>query len=64
MRRLLAIAVLLGATGALAAFVFGASAQGSGTSTFDVIFDDARGLIAGQLVKVAGAQAERSRTSP
>ncbi len=57
MRRVLALAVLLGAIGALAAFVFGASAQGSGTSTFDVIFDDARGLIAGQLVKVAGAQA-------
>jgi ABC-type transporter Mla subunit MlaD len=38
-------------------FAFGSSAQGSGTASFDVIFDDARGLIGGQLVKVAGAQA-------
>jgi ABC-type transporter Mla subunit MlaD len=57
MKRLAAIAVLLGACGALAAFVFGSTAQGSSTATFDVIFDDARGLIGGQLVKVAGAQA-------
>ena len=57
MRRVAAIVVLLGAVGALLTFVFGASAQGSGTSSFDVIFDDARGLIGGQLVKVAGAQA-------
>jgi ABC-type transporter Mla subunit MlaD len=57
MRRAAAMLVLLGAIGALLAFVFGSSAQGSGTSTFDVIFDDARGLIGGQLVKVAGAQA-------
>jgi ABC-type transporter Mla subunit MlaD len=57
MRRSAAILVLLGTCGALLAFVFGSSAQGSGTSSFDVIFDDARGLIAGQLVKVAGAQA-------
>jgi ABC-type transporter Mla subunit MlaD len=57
MRRIAAIVVLLGFCGALLAFVFGSSAQGSGTSSFDVIFDDARGLIGGQLVKVAGAQA-------
>jgi ABC-type transporter Mla subunit MlaD len=57
MRRLAAIVILLGASGALAAFVFGSTAQGSSTSNFDVIFDDARGLIGGQLVKVAGAQA-------
>jgi ABC-type transporter Mla subunit MlaD len=57
MRRLAAIIVLLGTVGALLAFVFGSSAQGNGTATFDVIFDDARGLIGGQLVKVAGAQA-------
>jgi ABC-type transporter Mla subunit MlaD len=57
MRRLAAIAVLLGAAGALAAFAFGSTAQGSSTASFDVIFDDARGLIGGQLVKVAGAQA-------
>jgi virulence factor Mce-like protein len=57
MRRLAAIVVLLGTCGAVLAFVFGSSAQGSGTASFDVIFDDARGLIGGQLVKVAGAQA-------
>jgi ABC-type transporter Mla subunit MlaD len=58
MRRLAAITVLLSSAALLAAFVFGSSAaQGSGSSTFDVIFDDARGLIAGQLVKVAGAKA-------
>ncbi len=49
-------AVLAGA-GALAAILLSASAQGSSTSSFDVVFDDARGLIGGQLVKVAGAQA-------
>ncbi len=57
MRRLAAIAVLLATVGLLGAFVFGSSAQGSSSSTFDVIFDDARGLIPGQLVKVAGAKA-------
>jgi ABC-type transporter Mla subunit MlaD len=58
MRRLAAITVLLSTAALLAAFVFGSSsAQGSGSATFDVIFDDARGLIAGQLVKVAGAKA-------
>jgi ABC-type transporter Mla subunit MlaD len=58
MRRLAAITVLLSSATLLAVFVFSSSAaQGSGSSTFDVIFDDARGLIAGQLVKVAGAQA-------
>jgi virulence factor Mce-like protein len=57
MRRLAAIVVLLATCGVVLAFVFGSSAEGSGTATFDVIFDDARGLIGGQLVKVAGAQA-------
>lgn len=47
----------LAAAGALAAVLASASAQGSSTSSFDAIFDDARGLIGGQLVKVAGAQA-------
>ena len=59
MRRLAAISILLG-DGRRAARVrvrLGASAQGSRRATFDVIFDDARGLIGGQLVKVAGAQA-------
>jgi ABC-type transporter Mla subunit MlaD len=39
------------------ALIARASAQGSSSSTFAVVFDDARGLVAGQLVKVAGAQA-------
>ncbi len=57
MRRLTAIFASLGVTGAVAAILLSASAQGSSTSSFDVVFDNARGLIAGQLVKVAGAQA-------
>lgn len=56
MRRLALIISLLAAA-ASAALVIGASAQGSSTYTFDVIFDDARGLVGGQLVKIAGAQA-------
>ncbi len=40
-----------------AALLFGSSAQGSSQSRFDVIFDDARGLVGGQLVKIAGARA-------
>lgn len=57
MRRLVGIFLALAAAGALAALLQSASAQGSSTATFAVVFDDARGLIAGQLVKVAGAQA-------
>jgi ABC-type transporter Mla subunit MlaD len=49
-----AVVVAAGAAGAL---LLGASASGDSTSDFTVIFDDARGLIAGQLVKVAGANA-------
>ncbi|MHB8656366.1 MAG: MlaD family protein [Solirubrobacteraceae bacterium] len=56
MRRLALIALLLLA-GTLGAVVLGSSAQGSSTARFDVIFDDARGLISGQLVKIAGAKA-------
>jgi ABC-type transporter Mla subunit MlaD len=33
------------------------SRPGPATGRFDVIFDDARGLVAGQVVKIAGAQA-------
>jgi phospholipid/cholesterol/gamma-HCH transport system substrate-binding protein len=57
MRRLLASSVLLAAAIALIALIAGPSAQGSGDYKFDVIFDDARGLIGGQLVKIAGAKA-------
>jgi ABC-type transporter Mla subunit MlaD len=57
MRRLAAIFVALAAGGALVAILASASAEGSSSATFEVIFDDARGLITGQVVKVAGAQA-------
>jgi ABC-type transporter Mla subunit MlaD len=49
---LLAVLVASGAT-ALASSGSGASSPGQ----FDVIFDDAQGLVSGQLVKIAGAQA-------
>jgi phospholipid/cholesterol/gamma-HCH transport system substrate-binding protein len=57
MRRIALISGLLATAGLLAVLIFGASAQGSSTAQFDVIFDDARGLISGQVVKVAGAKA-------
>jgi ABC-type transporter Mla subunit MlaD len=56
-RRLAAITLTLAAASVVAALTFGSSAQGSSTSRFDVIFDDARGLVGGQLVKIAGAKA-------
>jgi ABC-type transporter Mla subunit MlaD len=58
MRRLLTIALAIAALSAVVALGTGAiTAQGSSSATFDVVFDDARGLVAGQLVKIAGAQA-------
>jgi ABC-type transporter Mla subunit MlaD len=57
MRRLASIAAAFVVAAAIVAVLLSTSAQGSSTATFDVIFDDARGLIAGQLVKVAGAKA-------
>ena len=57
MRRVAAITVLLAIAGLTAALIAGTSAQGNSNGTFDVIFDDARGLISGQLVKIAGAKA-------
>jgi ABC-type transporter Mla subunit MlaD len=57
MRRIALISGLLAVVALLAVLIFGASAQGSSTASFNVIFDDARGLIGGQLVKVAGAKA-------
>jgi phospholipid/cholesterol/gamma-HCH transport system substrate-binding protein len=56
-RRLAILTALLGAIGALVVVLSGASAQGSSSYNFDVIFDDARGLISGQLVKIASAKA-------
>jgi ABC-type transporter Mla subunit MlaD len=57
MRRIALIVGVLAVVALLAAVAFGSSAQGGSDSRFDVVFDDARGLIAGQLVKVAGAKA-------
>jgi ABC-type transporter Mla subunit MlaD len=57
MRRLAWLATALIAAGVAAALLVSASAQGSDTARFDVIFDDARGLVGGQLVKIAGAKA-------
>jgi ABC-type transporter Mla subunit MlaD len=57
MRRIALIAALAGIA-ALAALAIGSSAQGSSPQyNVNVIFDDARGLIGGQLVKIAGAKA-------
>ncbi len=56
MRRLGLIALVV-AVAAVGAAIAGTRAEGSSTSRFDVIFDDARGLVGGQLVKVAGARA-------
>jgi virulence factor Mce-like protein len=60
-RRLALItATLAAALAAVTAALLGArapSAQGSSGYTFDAVFDDARGLVAGQLIKIAGASA-------
>jgi phospholipid/cholesterol/gamma-HCH transport system substrate-binding protein len=55
--RRLGVIGLLAAIAAAVALVIGTSAQGSDSYTFHVIFDDARGLIPGQTVKIAGAKA-------
>jgi ABC-type transporter Mla subunit MlaD len=57
MRRLVLIVLTLAAAGAFAVVLTNSSAQGSSSSRFDMIFDDARGLIPGQLVRIAGANA-------
>jgi virulence factor Mce-like protein len=56
MRRLAGIATLLSALAA-GVLLLGSVAQGNASYTFHAIFDDARGLIPGQLVKIAGAKA-------
>jgi ABC-type transporter Mla subunit MlaD len=56
MKRLGLIAIVLALAGVGAA-IASRRAEGSSSSRFDVIFDDARGLVGGQLVKVAGARA-------
>ena len=57
MRRLVSIVLLLLLCAGVLALVIDSSAQGSDSYSFDVIFDDARGLISGQTVKIAGADA-------
>jgi virulence factor Mce-like protein len=57
MRRVALIVLTLAVAGVFAVVLAGSRAQGSSSSRFDVIFDDARGLIPGQLVKIAGARA-------
>ncbi|HZU60335.1 MAG TPA: MlaD family protein, partial [Solirubrobacteraceae bacterium] len=57
MRRLAALVLGLALAVSLAAAVSSSGASPSGSARFDVIFDDARGLVAGQLVKIAGARA-------
>jgi phospholipid/cholesterol/gamma-HCH transport system substrate-binding protein len=56
-RRLGALAGLGAVVAIAVAIVLGAGSSGSSTSRFDVIFDNARGLVAGQVVKIAGARA-------
>jgi len=57
MKRLATLALAAAAVAALIALLSGGSGKASSTARFDVIFDDARGLVGGQLVKIAGARA-------
>ncbi|WP_249009924.1 MlaD family protein [Conexibacter sp. DBS9H8] len=56
MRRIAALGLALTVAAALA-LLAGGIAQGSDSYRFDVIFDDAHGLVSGQEVKIAGAEA-------
>ena len=56
MRRLLAIAAAALSAALAYAIVVGAPAQSSGTYRVDAIFDTAKGIIPGQVVKIAGAR--------
>jgi ABC-type transporter Mla subunit MlaD len=56
-RRLALISGVLALAAVIGVLLLGPSAQGSSTARIDVLFDDARGLIAGQLFKIAGAPA-------
>ncbi len=57
MRRAAATVGLLAAVGLLAVLVMSGGSRGTSAARFDVIFDNARGLVSGQVVKVAGARA-------
>lgn len=57
MRRLAVILLGLLLIAGVASAVASSGSPGATPGRFDVIFDDARGLVAGQLVKIAGARA-------
>ncbi len=57
MKRLIALVAVIAAGLVLATVLAGSRSDPPAMARFDVIFDDARGLVAGQLVKIAGAQA-------
>jgi phospholipid/cholesterol/gamma-HCH transport system substrate-binding protein len=57
MKRLAALLVAVVAIVVAVAAASGSSGGSTSTARFDVIFDDARGLVSGQLVKIAGARA-------
>jgi ABC-type transporter Mla subunit MlaD len=57
MRRLSAILVGLVLVAGVASALASSGSNSAATGRFNVVFDDARGLVAGQLVKVAGARA-------
>jgi ABC-type transporter Mla subunit MlaD len=57
MKRLATIIALAAAATALVVLLTGSRSPTGSTGRFDVIFDDARGLVSGQLVKIAGARA-------
>jgi ABC-type transporter Mla subunit MlaD len=56
-KRLAALGLTAAVTAVVVATVSGSSSHAQSTARFDVIFDDARGLVSGQLVKIAGARA-------
>src|SRR5438270_13412241 len=57
MRRVATIAVVAAAAVALVVVLSSGSGKAGSSARVDVIFDDARGLVGGQLVKIAGARA-------
>jgi phospholipid/cholesterol/gamma-HCH transport system substrate-binding protein len=57
MRRLIGVALTLAAGAAALLIILGSRADGASSARFDVIFDDARGLVSGQVIKIAGARA-------
>ena len=56
MRFVAALLALVVTAAVLVAILIGSGSAPSSTARFDVIFDDARGLVAGQLVEIAGAR--------